>query len=210
MIIQIVVSVITAAAAIIALIISVVQISKSNKQALFDRRLNAVLTVRWMMLLCKQHAESCKEYLVKLEEGPIVNMAQFFKDMTNTHFFEDVQDIIDSTQDVERRRIFIKKMEELRGLSTEITLIFPPNIGYEIADFVYYYSEMLVFMFKYQSCYDWIIAKCAGENVGQDKNNDLLFSNWKQMMNYMKGTFELYKKLEKDFVLKKAESKIKL
>ena len=125
MVIQIIVSVITAVAAIIALIISVVQISKSNKQALFDRRLKAVLTVRWMMLLCKQYAESGKEYLEKLKEGPNINMAQFFKDMTNTSFFEDVQDTIDDTQDIESRRMYIKKMEELRSLSNEITLIFP-------------------------------------------------------------------------------------
>ena len=65
-------------------------------------------------------------------------------------------------------------------------------------------------MFKYQAMYDWMITKYSGGKVEQNNENSNLFLNWKQMMHFMQGAFELSERLEKDFVLNKAEMKIRL
>ena len=98
---QIIVSVITAAAAIIALIISVVQISKSNKQALFERRLYAYLTVKWMNLICEQNEKVCSGFIEKIDNFDIPSVGLLFAYMTNTSFLEEIQTVINHTQDFE-------------------------------------------------------------------------------------------------------------
>ena len=204
---QIIFSVITAVLAIVAVIISVAQIHKSNKQALFDRRLNALLTVKWMLELCKNKV--IKDYLEKLQDNQLTSMNQFFKEMTNSRFFEEIQDIFDNILNITYKRMFMRKLEELRSLVKEIVLIFPKNIGYEMADFVYYYSEMLVFIYKYQNSYDSMInmRNKQKESTGDNSN---IYSLWKNMMRYSNGTFTLAERLEKGFVLQKVEAKIKL
>ena len=66
-ILNLVFSIVTASIAVAAVLISVVQIRKSNKQALFDRRLKAYLTVKWMQSLCSEHQSLAKTYIKEAE-----------------------------------------------------------------------------------------------------------------------------------------------
>ena len=75
---QIIVSVVTAFAAIVALVISIIQISKSNKQSLFERRLNAYLKIRWLKSLCDENNSFKENYLKEAKEGPILVLDMLF------------------------------------------------------------------------------------------------------------------------------------
>lgn len=209
MTIQIIVSVITAAAAILALIISVVQIHNSNKQALFERRLYAYLTVKWMNLICERNEKVCSEFIEKIDNFDITSVGLLFAYMTNTSFLEEIQTVINHTQDFEYYKRYMRKIEELRSLSEEITLIFSTNIGHDIADFVYYYSEALVAIYKYKADLDKIAGESGAEKF--DGNNDVgLFNCKKQLIYFTKSTFELSKRITNGFTLQKLEAKIKL
>lgn len=190
-VLNIVLSVITAFAAIVALGISVAQIIKSNKQSLFDRRLKAYLTVKWMKSLCDSNKELADDYLKDAEEGPLHALDYFFVLMTNTTFLEGVQSAISHVLEPEYQRVYLLKIEELRNLCEEVRLIFPEYIGYPLADFIFYYEEMLVAIYKYQVAFENISKKCTDSNKPFPGDNALENSQRKTVKKYISGTFEL-------------------
>ena len=88
---NIIVSIVTAITAVIAIIISVVEIKKSNKQSLFDRRLNAYLTAKWMKSLCDEHKSLATSYLQDGKTKPMFSIDFMFNMMTNCNYLEEIQ-----------------------------------------------------------------------------------------------------------------------
>lgn len=136
-IISLILSAVTVIAAITALVISVVQIRKSNKQSLFDRRLKAYLTVSWMKSLCNEYENISKQYLEDARNRPIYSIELLFVWMTNSSFLEEIQPLMEHVLEGEWQRKYLLKMEELRNICEEVRLIFPENIGFPLADFIF-------------------------------------------------------------------------
>ena len=207
---QIILSVVTAVAAIIALFISIVEIKKSNKQALFERRLKVYLTVKWMKSLCDAHRKSEETYLKEMENGPVRTIYYMFDLMTNCTCLEELQGTLKHTLDEEYQRKYLLKMESLRNMCEEVVLIFPENIGYPLADFIFYYEEMLVAMYKYQCAIESIRKECNDFNKPFPNDDELEIKCRNELKKYLSGTFELADRLFNNGTLRKAASKIKL
>lgn len=196
----------TAFAAFVAIFISIKQIRTSNKQALFERRLRLYMTVKWMKSLCDKHRPLKDEYMNDIEKRPIISINYLFNLMTNNASLESLQGLLNNVSDKDYQRVFLLKMGELRNMCEEARLIFPTNIVYPIADFIYYYEEMLVSMYKYQKEINSI--KKAGEEYL--RNSNLVIQKCEIMKNFLNGTFELAEQIGTQGSLDKIAKTIKL
>ena len=197
-IINIILSITTTLAAIIAIIISVIEISKSNKQSLFERRLKAYLTIKWMESLCNNDKENIvSQNILNGENIKIDDLFKLFELMTNCAFLKDIQDTLTHIFEKDERRKFFLKIESLRNLCEEVTLIFPENIGCNISDFIYHYEEALVAMYEYY---------VAISGTDSSKENECI----KRIKHHIKETFELSNRIQKDGTINTLKSKIKL
>lgn len=206
---QIIVSVVTAIAAIVALVISVIQISKSNKQSLFERRLNAYLKIRWLKALCDENNSFNENYLKEAKEGPVL-VLDIFSCMTNNSYLEEIQPVINHVLELEWQRKYLLKIEELRSLCEEVRLIFPENIGYSLADFIFYYEEMLVSMYKYQIALNHLEKESKELNRPLPTDDSLENNCRSVVVRNIEGTFELSERIFKEGTLEKAKKAIKL
>lgn len=169
---EILLSIITASTAVIAIFISIKGIMNSNKQSLFDRRLKVYLNIKWMKLLCDENNKLANTYINDSKDEPLLSIDFMFNLMTNCSYLEETQGLLSHTLESEYQRKFLLKLESLKSLCEEARLIFPGNIGYPLADFIYYYEEMLLYMYKYQIAVDGMDRK-YGEN-NELPNNDKL------------------------------------
>ncbi len=202
--------IITAVTAIIAVIISVVGICKSNKQSLFDRRLKVYLIIKWMKSLCDQNNSIAKNYLENGKNGPMFSIDYMFDLMTNCTYLEDIQGTLSHALENEFQRKYLLKMEALRNTSEETRLIFPENLGYPLGDFILYYQEMLVSMYKYKIALNGIEKKSQELNVSLSDGDELENSCRTTLIKNLSRTFELADRLMKDGTLQKATKQIKL
>lgn len=207
---NIIFSTITAITAVAAIIISVFQIIKSNRQALFDRRLRIYLTIKWMKSLTDQNKELCKNYINSLEKGPDYSVDLLFLSMTNTSFLEPCQSVVGNILKNDQQRIFLLKMEELKSMLEETLLIFPDDVSHKIADFIQYYHNMLIEMYRYMIITTKIFDLCQKEKIklpNDDKNEIAI----RQLLkNQIKGVIELSDRLNNEITFRQIESKIKL
>lgn len=209
-ILNLVFSIVASIIAVIAVFISVIQIKKSNKQALFERRLKAYLTVKWMKALCDEHESISKTYLEEARKGPLLSIDLLFVWMTNCSALEEIQPVIHHILEGEFQRKYLLKMEDLRNLCEEVRLIFPENIGYKLADFIFYYEEMLVSIYKYQIAINGIEKECKENTKPLSSDNQLENSQRKIVVKNVNGTFELSKKLFSDGTFENAKKSIKI
>ena len=209
-ILSLVFSIITAIVAVIALVISIIQIQKSNKQSLFDRRLKAFLTTKWMKSLCDEHQSISKTYLEDAKKGPLLSIDLLFVWMTNCTALEEIQPVIHHTLEGEFQRKYLLKMEELRNLCEEVQLIFPDDTAHKLADFIFYYEEMLVSIYKYQIAIKGIEKECQDKKAPLPLNDQLENTQRNAVVKYVSGTFELSKRLFEDGTFEKAKKAIKL
>lgn len=197
-IINIILSITTTLTAIIAIIISVIEINKSNNQSLFERRLKAYLTIKWMESLCNNDKENIvNQNILNGENIKIDDLFKLFELMTNCALLKDIQDTLNHIFEKDERRKFFLKIESLRNLCEEVTLIFPENIGSNISDFIYHYEEALVAMYEYY---------VAINGTDSSKENKCI----ERIKRYVKGTFELSNRIQKDGTINTLKSKIKL
>ncbi len=196
---NIVFSLITASTAVVALVISVTQLIISNKQSLFDRRLKAYLTVRWMRSLCDENIEIYKSYKTDLNNGPVISIEYLFSLMTNTTNLEEIQDVISHVLVDNYHKKYVLKIEELRSLCEEIRLIFPEKFCYQMADFVYYYEEMLVSMYKYQILINRLSEECKKNIAPFPDDNKQEVNQRNKVLKFLCGTFEFAEKMDFTF-----------
>lgn len=195
--------------AFIALGISIYEIRESNKQSLFDRRLNAVLKIKCMKSLCDGNRTYYSRNFKDVDEPmPFVNNL-FFR-MTNTGLFEEIQPLSSNIYDEKIKNKYLLKIEEMRNLCEEVIYIFSKDLGHSLSDFVYYYEEMLVSMYKYMVHISDLMNLCEQNNKEFPNNDSYEEKLRKEMFRFIYGTFELSERLFSEGILRKAESKMRL
>ena len=145
-------SIITAVIAIIALFQTHVQIKISNKQFLFDKRLDKYLLAKGLLELYKDN-EKLLDYNSCLDDEAIIVDYQFIN-LTNNNYLKDVTCIINEPKNNDFKNAFLVKIEELKGLSTEIRFLFPNKNGQLLENFIIKYQNILMELYKYQIILD--------------------------------------------------------
>ena len=155
--IGIIFSVITSITAIIALIQANRQMKLSNKQQLFDRRLKAYMTVHGLLELYRQNRHIF-EMDKKNEVQRTIDLE--YKWLTNNIFMAEICEVIDDPLEINYRRKFMKKCEELQALAMEVQFVFQNGNIKSYRDFLIYYKETLLQMCRYQM----VFLKMCKEN----------------------------------------------
>ena len=145
-------AIITAVIAIIALLQTHKQIKISNKQFLFDKRLNKYLLTKGLLELYKDN-ERLLDYAKYSDNEPIIVDFQFVK-LTNNNYLKDVACIIKEPKNNDFKNAFLVKIEELKELSTEVRFLFPNKSGQLLGNFIMKYQNVLMELYKYQIVLD--------------------------------------------------------
>lgn len=146
-IIELLVSVITSIAAIIALVLTVKQIRLSNKQSLFDKRLECYLKIDGLMKLYEQSRSSLEQ---ERNDEPIFAVEVEFLGLINNSYLEEIGETIKKPLEEPGHKKFLIKREELKKLGAEADLIFKGEEKTDISLFVLAYEQLLFKMYEYQ------------------------------------------------------------
>ena len=205
-------AIITASIAIIALFQTHKQIKISNKQYLFDKRLNKYLLANGLLELYKDN-ESLLDYTDDPDDEAIIVDYQFIN-LTNNNYLKDVTCIINEPKNNEFKNNFLVKIEELKKLSNEIRFLFHDNSCVLLGNFIMEYQNVLMELYKYQI----ILNSIQNDNI--PRKNKPSYSELQKNYEELKHRHRLYNaidNLEKSYneviskkVINKIEKSIKL
>lgn len=139
-------SMITAIVAVIALSQTHKQIKISNKQHLFDKRMENYLIAKGLIQL---YRNNCMIFNNE-EDEPIFDAKLYFVWLTNNTYLEQITPAISDVLNPLNHKNLLIKLEDLKEISTKIRLLFPNKTGYLLADFVLKYQQLLHSLYKYQ------------------------------------------------------------
>ncbi len=185
-------SVLSAIAAVVALVISVVQIRMSNRQQLFARRLSVWTKARGLMELCKDN----RRFLEEKADGPDFSNDLLFQWLTNNSFLCDVGSAMGHTLEQEWQRPFLAKLEELKGLSFEAEMVFRGAPAAALSEFISSYGSLLMSMYQYQITLRYLQETskrfnkdldCSIEIVGESDRREALYKSRIRLLNATDG-----------------------
>lgn len=136
---------ISAIVAIIALLISCYQARLSNKQSLFNRRLNIWIIVDKLMSVYEKNAKSLEH-----DNEPQMAIDLLFAWLTNTTYLQSISASINHVLDAESQLKLHLKLDEMRSLAMEAKFCFKGKSGDAIAEFIEAYQSLLFSMYQYQ------------------------------------------------------------
>ena len=169
---------ISAIVAIIALLISCYQARLSNKQSLFNRRLNIWITVDKLMSVYVKNAKD-----LELDNEPQMAIGQLFEWLTNTTYLQSISASINKVLDADLQLKLHLKLDEMRSLAMEAKFCFKGKSGEAIAEFIEDYQSLLFSMYQYQVLfnkmlqnareYQWTLEQASEKLHEPDQRQDL-------------------------------------
>lgn len=169
---------ISAIVAIIALLISCYQARLSNKQSLFNRRLNIWITVDKLMSVYVKNAKNLEH-----DDEPQMAIDLLFVWLTNTTYLQSVSASIHHVLDAEHQLKLHLKINEMRSLAMEARFCFKNKSGDAIAEFIEAYQSLLFSMYQYQILlnmmpekakeYQWTLEQASEKLHEPEQRQDL-------------------------------------
>lgn len=169
---------ISAIVAIIALFISCYQARLSNKQSLFNRRLNIWITVDKLMSVYANNAKNLKH-----DDEPQMAIDLLFVWLTNTTYLQSISASINKVLDADLQLKLHLKLDEMRSLAMEARFCFKGKSGEAIAEFIEAYQSLLFSMYQYQILfnkmlqnareYQWTLEQASEKLHEPDQRQDL-------------------------------------
>lgn len=142
---EFIVSSVTAFAAIAALVLNNRQIKLSNKQHLFDKRLENYIIASGLLQLYREHSKIIN---YKIDE-PIFSIDMQFMWFTNNSYLEKISSAINNPLHGESHKELLIKLEGLKEVSTKIKFLFSSKESIILGDFIFYYQNFLFVMYQY-------------------------------------------------------------
>lgn len=172
-------SVITAIVAVVALIQTQVQIKVSNKQHLFDKRIENYLIAEGLVQLYEKN-----QLILKHEKDePILAIDFEFFLLTNNTFLEQITRVISNTLEPSIQKEFLIKLENIKDIAAKIKFLFSEKSAILLGDFVIRYQELLFSMYQYKILidkmqeasqnYHWTLVETQ-ENFNEGERRDEL------------------------------------
>lgn len=169
---------ISAIVAIIALLISCYQARLSNKQSLFNRRLNIWITVDKLMSVYAKNAKN-----LELDNEPQMAIGQLFEWLTNTTYLQSISTSINKVLDADLQLKLHLKLDEMRSLAMEARFCFKGKSGEAIAEFIEAYQSLLFSIYQYQillnkmsqsaKVYQWTLEQASEQLHEPEQRQDL-------------------------------------
>lgn len=204
-------SIITAGTAIIALFQTGKQIKVSNKQNLFEKRMNILIKVTGLMKLYEENRNLMIEDNKK--DDSVVLMVDFnFENLTNNTYLEDIAICVHKALEQPYQKQLLTRLEELRNISTTIMYLFPDKHAKALSEFVFNYQNALFTIYQYQILSNNIRnasikfktdAHETAKQLNEPKHREKLFLSYKKLE-------ESYKKIINEDIIEEIRKKIKL
>lgn len=185
---NIVVSTVSAAIAIVALFQTKRQISLSNKQQLFDRRLSRYTEVNTIYSLYAANKLQLKDESVFYHTNDLI-----FSWLTNCADLEEMVLAVANPLHQKEQKILLTKYEKLKNAAIEISMVFDGDAAEIAGEFVSSFADLLKAMYQQQ-----VFISNLKEQEGRDKTS-LYLENYEEKCRKMAtslGLFELRDKLE--------------
>lgn len=138
---------VTAGTACASMILTLKQSKLSNKQHLFDRRLDNYLLVQDLLALYVQNRNFIEG---NRSNAPVFSVNVEFTYLTNNSYLAEAADAIHAPLQAPAHQIFLRKCEKLCREAHECKLIFPKQVAPFLEDFILHYIELLHTMYRYQ------------------------------------------------------------
>ena len=205
----IILSVVTAATAVIAIRQTKKQVEQGNRQHLFEIRVeNYLIAIGLIQLFrnCRRHWKDEKR------DVPFPALDLLFGWMTNNTYLEEITGVINQTLQHPAQKEFLKKLENLREVATKIDFIFDNDEAKVLGKFIYTYQELLFSMYQYQIMWNRML-ECAkqfqyteeeaGQAVGEERIRKDLWENFDK-------ADALFETIEKDKIEERIQEQIKI
>ena len=169
---------ISAIVAIIALLISCYQARLSNKQSLFNRRLNIWITVDKLRSVYVKNMKNLEH-----DDGPQMAIDLLFVWLTNTTYLQSISASINHVLEADPQLKLHLKLDEMKSLAMEARFCFKGKSGDAIAEFIEAYQSLLFSMYQYQILfkrmlenakeYQWTLEQASKKLHEPDQRKDL-------------------------------------
>lgn len=181
-------SIITAIVAIIAIFQTSKQLKTSNKQFLFNKRIENHLIFYGIYELYIDNIKLLDYSDEKSDEAIIVDIQ--FSQLTNNSYLKDITKIINNPKNNDYKTEFLIKLEDMKRVATEISFLFKNKYGLALHDFIVCYQNVLLEMYKYQ-----ILSDMMRNNNEQSFNNKT-YKELQKEYGELNHRTELYKSLD--------------
>ena len=169
---------ISAIVAIIALLISCYQARLSNKQSLFNRRINIWITVDKLVSVYAKNAKNLEH-----NDEPQLAIDRLFVWLTNTTYLQSISASINHVLDADPQLKLHLKLDEMKSLAMEARFCFKGKSGDAIAEFIEAYQSLLFSMYQYQillnkmsqsaKVYQWTLEQASEQLHEPEQRQDL-------------------------------------
>lgn len=202
-------SLITGLTAVIALVLTLIQIRLSNKQSLFERQLECYLKIDGLMQLYKENQKLLES---ERKDEPIFAVDLEFLWLTNNTYLEEASESIKKPLENPGHKKFLLKREELKKLSTEVELIFKGRSAKTISCFISDYEQLLFKMYQYQillnNMRNYSEQFKATLEMAQKRVNETAYRE--KLLNAYADIRMAYLQVSQNYVMEKLKSQIKL
>lgn len=191
-------SIITAGTAIIALCLTRKQIKLSNKQHLFDKRIENYLIVMGLIELYKNNREFFDEAKYNDYPEPPLTFVNMFYWMTNNTYLEQIAIVIEYPLKNPKHKEFLIKLEDMKNVATKIRFIFSGKEADLLSNFVLQYQECLSKMVQYAICCDSIKKEAneLGDPLNDGRQNELVINKWGELISAYENLKHSYNTLD--------------
>ena len=182
-------SIITAIVAIIAIFQTSKQLKMSNKQFLFNKRIENYLIFYGIYELYMDNIQLL-DYSDENSDEAIIADVQF-SPLPNNSYLKDITKIINNPKNNDYKTEFLIKLEDMKRVATEISFLFQNKYGLALHDFIVCYQNVLLEMYKYQILSDMMC------NNNEQSFNKKTYKELQKQYGELKHRDKLYKSLDK-------------
>lgn len=203
----IVFSIVTAVTAIIGIFMSRWQIRNSNKQSLFDKRLQIFLFVNGLSNLLHDTPELLREK----EHIRMANQLDF-QMLTNNTELSNITSAIQHLEDSDKHNAFLKELELFKIREQTAKFIFKDPTAAVLSNFIQSYRELLLSTYQYEILLDdishdskqfgWTLKEAASQLSEETRRVEL-----NKKINALNQNFHAY---ESDTMQRKIKKQINL
>jgi hypothetical protein len=195
-------SVITAGVAIVAIYQTQHQIKLSNKQHLFDKRVENYLIAKGLVQLYRSNSS----HFIHEEDRPIFEIDLEFTWLTNNVYLENMTLAIENPLTEPYHKEFLTKLEELKEVSSKIKFLFSGETAELLGDFVLHYQRLLFAMYQYQILVNKLKDTANKFNLSLEESQEKVHE--KKHRNTLKQAFDNLKQADSLLKDKKVERQI--
>lgn len=195
-------SVITAGVAGVAIYQTHQQIKLSNKQHLFDKRVENYLIAKGLVQLYRSNSS----YFIHEEDRPILEIDLEFTLLTNNVYLENMTLAIENPLTEPYHKEFLTKLEKLKEVSSKIKYLFSGETSELLGDFVLHYQRLLFAMYQYQILVNKLKDTANTFNLSLEESQEKVHE--KKYRNVLNQAFDNLKQADSLLKNKKVERQI--